>query len=125
MPARRRVPVEYRFGDSEPTAGEIEIDEFSARERVLRALGGLGMGWGAALVSVFIPVAHFLLVPIFLAGGVWFGIRRFRACNAMVAARGTCPKCGAEGSFRVDGEFKAQKKIVCGACWGDVGVVTA
>ena len=38
--------------------------------RAGRVLAGLGSFWGLALASVFIPVAHFLLVPAFLLAGV-------------------------------------------------------
>src|SRR2546430_12303932 len=52
-----------------PTSGTVTIREFNRDERVRRALAGLGKWWGVAIVSVFIPVAHFVLVPSFLAYG--------------------------------------------------------
>jgi uncharacterized protein involved in cysteine biosynthesis len=41
-------------------------------------LKGLALAWGAAAVSVFIPVAHFLLVPGFAVAGVVIFVKRMR-----------------------------------------------
>src|SRR5438128_11625865 len=49
-----------------PTRGTVTIREFNRQQRTRRALAGLGRWWGVALLSVFIPVAHFILVPSFL-----------------------------------------------------------
>lgn len=54
-----------------PTQGTVTVQEFGKDERVRRALGGLGKWWGIALLAVFIPVAHFILVPSFLLYGIW------------------------------------------------------
>src|SRR5436309_10396043 len=48
-----------------PTRGTVTIQAFNREQRWRRALAGLGKWWGIALLSVFIPVAHFLLVPSF------------------------------------------------------------
>src|SRR6266516_2965408 len=60
-----------------PTSGTVTIRHFNRDERVRRALAGLGKWWGVAVVSVLIPVAHFVLVPSFLGYGVW---QCFQSC---------------------------------------------
>src|SRR5436189_3490573 len=54
-----------------PTRGTVTIREFNRQQRTRRALEGLGKWWGVALLSVFIPVAHFVLVPSFVLYGMW------------------------------------------------------
>ena len=44
-----------------PTTATVTIRSFDKPERTRRAFKGLATFWGAALGSVFIPVAHFLL----------------------------------------------------------------
>ena len=55
----------------QPTRGTVTIHEFRREQRARRAFAVLGKWWGVALLCVFIPVAHFVLVPSFLAYGLW------------------------------------------------------
>src|SRR5437879_6828695 len=55
----------------QPTRGTVTIHEFRREQRARRAFAVLGKWWGVALLCVFIPVAHFVLVPSFLAHGLW------------------------------------------------------
>src|SRR5207245_5144411 len=57
--------------NGKPTRGTVTIHAFDREQRVRRACAGLGKWWGVALLCVFIPVAHFVLVPSFLAYGLW------------------------------------------------------
>src|SRR5205085_12705258 len=77
-----------------PTSGTVTIREFNRDERVRRALAGLGKWWGVAIVSVFIPVAHFVLVPSFLAYGGWQFFQRLRTFELATGADVTRPACG-------------------------------
>ena len=80
----------------QPTAGTVTIHEFDREQRLRRAVTGLGKWWGIAVLCVFIPVAHFVLVPAFLAyGGVQF-VQRLGTAELATGARDTCPDCGAE-----------------------------
>ncbi len=47
-------------------------------QRLSRALGGLGIFWGLALIGLFIPVAHFLLVPAFFTAGIVMATQRLQ-----------------------------------------------
>src|SRR2546429_8320731 len=79
-----------------PTSGTVTIREFNRDERVRRALAGLGKWWGVAVLCVLIPVAHFVLVPSFLAYGAWQFFQRLGTVDPVIDARGTCPDCGPE-----------------------------
>ena len=46
------------------------IIEQTPAQRLGRTLAGLGMFWALALGGLFIPVAHFVLVPAFVVAGI-------------------------------------------------------
>lgn len=52
-----------------PTRATITVMPLGIGRRLARALGALLACWAAATVAVFIPVAHFLLVPGLAIGG--------------------------------------------------------
>lgn len=57
------------FGDP-PTRAAASIVQLTTIERVGRALTGLGTCWGLAVLAIFIPIAHWVLVPRFW----WLGL---------------------------------------------------
>src|SRR2546430_11483996 len=73
-----------------PTRGTVTIREFNRQQRTRRALEGLGKWWGVALLSVFIPVAHFVLVPSFVLYGMWQFFQRLRPAQPPAHAHGAC-----------------------------------
>ena len=99
-----------------PTTGTATIVVFGRQQRVRRALAGLGKWWGVALLSVFIPVAHFGLVPAFLAYGVWQFFQRLGTAELAAAARGTCPDCGTEQLLDLPPRWQAPQAVTCRHC---------
>lgn len=87
------------FGYTPRPATALVIEQ-SPPERFVRTLAGLGMFWGFALVSLFIPVAHLVLVPTFLVGGIIMAVKRAREDRRLLLLRGACPRCGATQSSR-------------------------
>ena len=85
-------------------------------ERMARTAVALGAGWGAALVSVFIPVAHFILVPTFFIAGIAAAIARARENTRLLGVHGTCPRCAEEQDFEVGGRFTSSRSLDCPKC---------
>ena len=54
----------------------VRVLSFGPSVRLRRALTGMGVAWVLAIVCVFIPVAHFFLVPGFLGFGVYLFVSR-------------------------------------------------
>lgn len=100
----------------QPTQGSVQVQQFSREERWRRALWGLGKWWGVALLSVFIPVAHFVLVPAFLLYGVWESLQRFGTTELATGARGTCPDCGREQRFEIAAQWRVPQAVTCRFC---------
>lgn len=72
--------------------------------RAARAIGGLAACWALAAVSVFVPVAHFVLVPLFVAVGPIVAWVRFRQRSLILGGHGPCPACGEEVVVDAQGE---------------------
>ncbi len=99
----------------QPTPARLVVATFDRPQRVSRALKGLGGFWGAMVVSVFIPVAHFVLVPSFFFVGLWQFFRRLRMGELVKGAHGSCPDCGAEQDFEL-GSARFPQSVPCGSC---------
>ncbi len=99
-----------------PTTATVTIRLFEKPERVRRALKGLAPFWGAALGSVFIPVAHFLLVPSFALYGAYTFFERLGARQVVTAAEGTCPDCGTPQRLETGGRWQVPRTVACRHC---------
>lgn len=95
----RAIVIENDSGDA---AGTLHVRCFDTRDRILRALAALGTMWLLALVSVLIPVAHFVLVPGFLLAGPVVAFMRFRVTEINEMVVGPCPTCGDPMTIEMD-----------------------
>jgi hypothetical protein len=101
------------------------IVEQTPSQRLGRALAGLAMCWALALGGLFIPVAHFILVPIFVVAGVVVAVKRAHEERRLLLLRGACPRCGAAQEFKPGGRFATGRSVDCPKCHGTLTLVTA
>jgi hypothetical protein len=109
------------FGFPPRSATALMIEQ-STGERVGRAFAGLAMFWALALGGLFIPVAHLILVPVFLAAGSVMAIKRSREERRLAEVRGACPRCGAQQVFKAGGRFEPGRSFDCPACHGTIAL---
>ena len=114
--ATRVQPFILSGYSGQPTRGTVTIHEFRREQRARRAFAVLGKWWGVALLCVFIPVAHFVLVPSFLAYGLWQFFQRLGTAELATDARGTCPDCGAEQLLDLAPRWRAPQPVTCRQC---------
>jgi len=100
------------------------IIEQTPAQRLGRTLAGLGMFWALALGGLFIPVAHFVLVPAFVVAGIIVAVKRAREDRRLVLLRGVCPRCGAAQEFKPGGRFASGRSVDCPKCHGTLTLVT-
>ena len=112
----RDVPVGFHVFGMERTSGVARVRERDPGERGARALKAAGICLGLAVLSVFIPIAHFILVPSFLLAAVFFALRRLRERASVVRLTGVCPRCREERTFESTGPFKPAMKTTCPVC---------
>lgn len=99
-----------------PTAASLIIVTFDRARRLRRALTSLLALWGAMVVSVFIPIAHFVLVPSLFVASLFQFVRRLKAHALVRGVHGACPDCGAEQDFEVGSSLALPQSIECRAC---------
>lgn len=99
-----------------PTRGAATIHVFDRAQRWRRALAGLGTWGGVALLAVFVPVAHFVLVPSFALYGVWEFAQRLGTAELAADARGMCPDCGGEQWLDLAARWYAPQAVTCRYC---------
>ena len=78
------------------THGSVEVQTWDKPQKTKRALKFWGYCWLGMVVTAFVPIAHFVLVPgLFLAGpiGAWFLSQQD---SVVLGGKGTCPTCAAE-----------------------------
>lgn len=94
----------------------VTVVRRSPADRLRRAALGFGMFLGIAILCVFIPIAHFVLVPGFLIAGIVFAAMRLREAATVVEVTGVCPRCGVERSFEAGGKLRAESTVSCPEC---------
>jgi hypothetical protein len=115
MPAVEIPATLTAFGAS-PAPATATVQSQAPGERAARTAAALGACWGLALVSVFIPVAHFILVPTFFIAGIVLAVVRMREDARLLGVRGTCPRCGQEQDFDAGGRFTPSRTLDCSKC---------
>jgi hypothetical protein len=109
-------PAALHFFGFPDTNAEIRVERHAQPDRVKRGLKALFACWGIAVLTVLIPIAHFVLVPAFLALGILLFTKRLREQASIVGLTGTCPRCQATGPFEASGRLRAHAKAQCGTC---------
>lgn len=99
-----------------PTTAQLLIASFGPGQRLRRAAKALAGFWGAMVVCVFIPIAHFVLVPSLFGIGIWQFVRRLRQHQSVRGAHGTCPDCGTEQDFEVSAGLRFPQAVQCSHC---------
>jgi hypothetical protein len=105
----------HLFGFPKATA-RVTVARHDPATRGRRALKALAMLWGLALLTVLVPIAHFVLVPGFFVAGIVVGLRKLREPATVTGVSGLCPKCGEERTFEADGKLTATSKVTCPVC---------
>jgi len=94
----QKVRVVARDGASMP--GEVTIHYWNQKERWMRVLKWLGLFWGLALCSFFLPIIHFILVPGFFLGGFISIPFVYQAESGVMGGASICPLCRSD--FKIE-----------------------
>ena len=97
-------------------AATVRVRGHDRRDRVRRALLGLGACWGAAVLAVFLPLLHFVLVPALVVAGPLVALSQLRQHVTIVDVEGPCPACGAAIREKLDRDARAPIELRCEQC---------
>ena len=92
-----------------------EIRECQKKEKLVAAVKKLITFWGLALISIFIPVLHFVLVPLFILVGIGFFFVQFQKTHLIHRLSFKCPDCDQENRIEKM-YFKETVRFRCEAC---------
>ena len=110
------LPATINVFGSPPAPATATVLRQSASERMTRVFVALGICWGLAIPALFMPVAHFILVPTLVLTGIVLAVLRGREDVRLIAARGRCPRCGVEQEFPGGGRFHGEQALDCPRC---------
>jgi hypothetical protein len=88
-----QIQIQADANSGKVVFGVAEIRHFSQREILFRVLKTLGLLWGIAVFCVFLPVVHFVLVPLFLILGPIFALRARKYKFELLGGEVACPQC--------------------------------
>lgn len=106
------VPAVLYAGGRQTEVG-LRVLRHARGRRLKRAAAGLGLLWLAAAVSIFIPIAHLILVPGFFLGGIGLAVARWRRRDRFAAFEASCPVCGAPHLFDLEEAAELPRRLRC------------
>lgn len=77
------------------SSGLVQVKTWSDKERLLNAVKALALWWFLAVLTIFIPIAHFVLVPGCLLLGPIVAAIKYSQRGLVLGGESTCPICGA------------------------------
>jgi hypothetical protein len=125
-PTRQPVLIQNRneqTRDKQSCPGVLLGKHFTPAQRVKRATLSCAIMWLLATASAFIPLAHFLLVPVFAIAGPVLGYLRYRQEDIAEAAEGKCPSCLQEFRILLDQRTMLPHRDVCPHCDKHIQIV--
>jgi hypothetical protein len=95
----------------------ILIESLGVKQRLIQSLKSFGILFGLALGSLFIPVLHFFLVPLFLIFSLFFAWLNFKKIYKISSVKLSCPVCHGEIVFEASSSRLPIRNscILCGA----------
>ncbi len=115
MATKQTRPIIISNSEGGQTTGTLHYVAYTQKELMGRAWKALGLFWGLAIITVFIPLAHFFLVPGFLIAGPVVAYSRYRAKDVMESASGQCPTCHEESIILLEASDQLPKWTYCSA----------
>jgi hypothetical protein len=115
MTQESEFPVTLTTSDGKRTNGTVVVQFWDRKQRRARALKAAGISLGLAVVSILIPLAHFILVPSFLVAAFVIFPKIYNKESGVVGGKGICPNCNAPFVV-VKGPFKWPIHDLCDKC---------
>ncbi|MGE0631546.1 MAG: hypothetical protein AB7O96_04015 [Pseudobdellovibrionaceae bacterium] len=113
----QKIPVQIivAMDADRKSSAVVEVRVNSKVTRMKEAGKGLALCWVLALLFVFVPVFHFVLVPAAIIAGVFVFWNKMELQNFFVSGEFRCPKCNAQISPK-QGSFNWPKREECCGC---------
>ena len=107
----------YVKSDEKPVReGKLHYTQFSSSDRMSKALKVLALCWLGAGITLFIPIAHFVLVPGFLIAGPVMAYLRYKVDRATENVEVQCPACEKDVTIKLDAADRLPIYTYCSDC---------
>lgn len=125
MAAKQEIAVEIQDTNNNETksSGTMFFTTYNPADRTTRAITALVVCWVLAGVTLFIPIAHFFLVPAFLIAGPVVAFSRYKQMDSKEKVDGTCPLHNGEISIKLENTDQLPKHTYCPECNGAIQLV--
>ena len=98
------------------SAASVSVKGHGKRDRVRRAVAAWAGCWGAAIAAVFLPVLHFVLVPLLILAGPIMALSQLGQRITVVEVEGPCPACGARVHETPRRDARTPIDLRCAGC---------
>lgn len=124
MATEQTISAQIKNRDGKQAPGQVRVQTWTAQDRLKRSLKALGLCWGGAIVAVFMPLIHFVLVPSLLLAGPIVAYVFYQSESVVLGGEGHCPSC--QKPFKiVRQKNKWPLKDICSSCQSEVEIVTS
>lgn len=89
----QKIPIQANVSDERRSEGYVSVVYFNPAGRMKEAVKKLALFWGIAIVSVALPVVHFVTVPLFFILGIFFASRTYKSEGRVIEGLTRCPHC--------------------------------
>jgi hypothetical protein len=113
--AFERMDAQFVYHDRAGPAS-VNVRRHRRPDRLRRAARAWAGCWGAAIVAVFLPVLHFVLVPALLVSGPLYAMVMMRERVTVLGADGNCPACGAAQHPKLKAGASDRMEFRCESC---------
>jgi hypothetical protein len=125
MPTIEHTPVAIKDNDGNPKPGQMQATLFDHNDCVKRALSLLGLFWLLGGISLFIPLAHFVLVPGFLIAGPVIAYLTYKTTRRRDHVDGECPVCKETIKIKMEAKDELPKWTYCPACTAPLQITSS
>lgn len=123
MASKQELNIDIQDDNNNSADGTLYFTAYNPADRTTRAITALIVCWVIAGVTVFIPIAHFFLVPAFLIAGPIVGFSRYKQQDSKDRVEGTCPRHNGQITVKLENTDKLPKWTYCPECDGGIQFV--
>ena len=123
MASKQEQLIDIQDDNGNSQTGTMFYTAFSAADRTTRAVTAQVICWILAGITLFIPIAHFFLVPAFLIAGPVMAFSRYKQTNAKEKVEGTCPRHNGQFTINLETTDTLPKWTYCPECDGAIQFV--
>ena len=124
MAEQFQVPVKVysrNYRELPPASGVITQIRWNAKDKPKNAIKTFGLFIALTFGCVFVPIAHYFLVPSFFILSFILALEKLREKERSLGGVGQCPKCGKEFLI-VKSAWAERLTDTCNHCHEDVEI---